>query len=88
MKNYFIEIKPATLDELTSLYNANQSIRTAITKAQHRIETRLASDPERVGLYISGGVFRIEEWPLRELYTINPILGEVEIFSISLTVKP
>jgi hypothetical protein len=84
VNNFFIEIKPTSLDELTTLYNSNPALRSAITKAQHKLEKKLERDPEKAGIYLSGGVYRIDEWPLSELYTITPILSEVEIFSISL----
>jgi hypothetical protein len=57
------------------------SDRMAITRAQHRVDRFLASDPHQ-GRYLSEGLYWVHEVPLIVYYEINDDAGAVNVTNV------
>ena len=84
MSAYNLYVPPFIEHRLADLVVDCISLRSKITKANHRIETLLSIRPETAGVHLSEGLYRIDDYPLRVHFSIDSILGEVEILELDL----
>lgn len=71
------------LRQLAAMWNvASKSLRLEITRAQHRIDQALASDPKTFGVELSEGLWKIHDSPLLAFYEINETHGILRVTDV------
>ena len=81
MTSYRVITTKRAKDQLIEIW-LSASDRSAVTQAQHRIETTLSHSPRHPGRELSEGLWRIAVQPLVAYYSIDDARAVVKIADI------
>lgn len=80
--SYSVDWSPEARAQLTTLWIQYASHRSAVTKAQARIDALLAADPLRNGIPLAEGLYAINVPPLRAVCEVSDVDQTVTVDSI------